>query len=473
MSQIVLLRVDRVNGSAGHPRHLHPALDLKYLQSGLMQAGAGPAPIVDGWLIAGGPAAWVARVMQYAPRMVAIKGASWCLAEATACAAALKQRGVTTIAIGQQVEHRQRLPHAPWQDAFDIALLGEPEQELPRCVGEWLAADALGNELGKQQTLQRYWQAFAAGRRFQVDDPLALYPPQFSAAEIEAYPFPFPLAKAPLRRWGYVMTAWGCPHACLHCTAIVRKSAQRGLQKRPARDVADEVAALLEQGVEAISFEDDTLLADRRHFLALCDEFARRRLDFPWLANARPDELDDTVLQAMAGSGGRCLKIGVESGVPRLIEALGKAKSGQRWIEQSEAGFAALHRHGLASVALFMVGLPGEAAPDVEQSIELALRLAPDYVQVQKFTRYPDIALWDASAPGAAADDLYHYGARTGEAGAAYLARMQGRFYRRFYLRPRFGFAHAVRYWRHYLHPAAFRQAVNAMAPFYRGKTNR
>lgn len=450
MNPIVLLRLDRMNGSEGHPRHLHPALDLKYIQAGLAQMGRESAPIVDGWLIAGGPAAWVERVLQHAPRIVVIKGASWCLAEAAACAAAFKQRGVLTIAIGQQVEHRRRLPNVLWQDSFDLALLGEPELELPRCVAALLA-----DTPARQEAVQHYRQAFAAGRRFQVGDPRSLPRPAFSAAELGAYPFPFPISTAPLRRWGYVMTAWGCPHACLHCTAIVRKSTQRGLQKRAPRDVADEVAALLDLGAQAISFEDDTLLADGRHFLALCEEFARRRLDFFWMANARPDELGEAPLQAMAQSGGRCLKIGVETGVPRLIEALGKARSGQRWVEQTEAGFAALHRHGLAAVALFMVGLPGESEQDVEQSIELALRLAPDYVQVQKFTAYPDIILWNASGHDAGEEgDLYHYGGTRQAASREQRPDLQRRFYRRFYLRPRFLASHAARYWRHYLQPA-------------------
>ncbi|MCK9283251.1 MAG: radical SAM protein [Rhodocyclaceae bacterium] len=459
MSGVVLLRVDRANGSEGHPRHVHPALDLKYVQAGLQVAGCPSVPIVDGWRDGGGPASWVAQALRHAPRVVAIKAASWCLSEATECAAALKRHGVTTVAIGQQVEHRQRLRDPRWMAAFDVALLGEPEQELTRCIAGLLA----GNP-DRAHLLEHYRAAFEAGRRFQVADPAVLPRPAFDAGELAAYPFPFPVAAAPLHRWGYAMTAWGCPHACLHCTAIVRKSTQRGLQKRAPRDVADEVAGLLERGAQAISFEDDTLFADGRHFLALCEEFARRRLIFRWMANARPDELDDALLRAAVESGGCCLKVGVETGVPRLIEALGKARCGERWLARTEAGFAALRRHGMASVALFMVGLPGETEPDVDQSIRLALRIAPDYVQVQQFTAYPDIGLWTRAASAGDPDALYHYGAA-----ADFPARMQRRFYRRFYLRPRFVFAHAVRYWRHYLHPAgqgASARALRFIVPF-------
>jgi radical SAM superfamily enzyme YgiQ (UPF0313 family) len=453
---VVLLRVDRARAESGHPRHRHPALDLKYVEAALAQHHGIACALVDGWLLADGPPAWIAAVLQHTPQIVVIKAASWCLNEATYCAEELKRRGIATLAIGQQAEHRLRLPDATWQRAFDAALLGEVESELPKFLAAWLAHPQERAALLAQRAAD-----FQGGVRHGISAADALPPPRFSDAELAAYPFPFPLPGPPLRRWGYVLTAWGCPHGCLHCTAIVRKSTQRGLQKRSPARVVDEIAAYLERGVDAIAFEDDTLLADRRHALALCEEISRRGLRLRWLANARPDELDDELIAALAASGASCLKIGVETAVPRLIEGLGKTRDGAAWAEQCAAGFAALRRHRIASVALFMVGLPDETADDVERSIALARRLAPDYVQVQQFMPYPDIALWTPASVDAN-QDLYHY------ADSPATAALQQHFYRRFYLRPGFLVRHLLNYGHHYLDTMARRPLRETLGFFRR-----
>ena len=73
MKGVVLVRVDRVEGSGGHPRHLHPALDLKILEAGLTVAHRMAATLVDGWLLPGGPQAWVADALAARPRIAVIK----------------------------------------------------------------------------------------------------------------------------------------------------------------------------------------------------------------------------------------------------------------------------------------------------------------------------------------------------------------------------------------------------------------
>lgn len=465
MNGVVLLRVDRVTVGNGHPRHLHPALDLKILQAGLEAAGT-PVTLVDGWLLAGGPDAWLRQALRGGPRVAVIKGETWCLPEAIECARRLRQAGVVTIAIGQQVSHAMRAAEAGWREAFDLALAGEVEEELLRLLPRLLDddSDLLRNDC---------WRLFARGHHHAVEAADGLPRAVFSATEMRAFAFPFPLPGRPLRRWAYVLGARGCPHRCRHCSSVVRKSFGDRLRWRDPVRVADEVAAHLAAGAEAIAFEDDTFFVDRRQFLALCDEMVRRRIVAPWIANARPDELDEERVAAAGAAGARLLKVGIETVTPRLVEMMGKSRHGANWRTQTEAGLARLKRHRIASVGLFLVGLPTQTRAEIADTLAWARDLAPDYVQVQIFRSYPDIPWWDelpATMRDAAA--AWHYGpisSTTAALPANALPAMQREFYRDYYLRPGFALNHLARCWRHYFAPAGLAATLDRLRYMLRG----
>lgn len=459
MSGVALLRVDRVGGAGGHPRHLHPALDLKILEAGLTQGSGVQTTLVDGWLLAGGPPAWVSRVLDGRPQVAVIKAETWCLPEAVECGLRLREAGVMTIAIGQQVSHAMRSPVARWREAFDVALAGEAEVELLSRLPRLLQGDAA--------TFANCWQRFDQGHHLEVLAPERLPRPLFSAAEQTAFAFPFPLPGKALRRWAYVLSASGCPHRCRHCSTVVRKSSGARLRKRSPQHVADEVAAHLASGAEAIAFEDDTFLVDRKHFLGICEELARRNIAVPWIANARPDELDAERVDAAAAAGARLFKVGIETATPRLIELMGKARDGEAWRRQSEEGLVRLKRHGIATVGLFLVGLPSETAAEVEATVRWAQSLAPEYVQVQIFRSYPDIPWWQDLAPELRdAVAAYHYGPildTPAAMPAGALAGLQRDFYRRYYLRSAYLLSHARSCWRHYCEPAGIAAALRRL----------
>lgn len=457
MSDVVLLRLPPA--ATAHPRHRHPALDLKYVQAGVAAAGGEPPPLLEDWR--GDGAGLAQRALATGARLAVIKAESGSLDASLACAARLREGGVVTVAVGQQVAHWAGTGLARWPQAFDLALLGEPEEVVPALVRE-LAAGA-----SPEPWRERCQAAYSRRQPWLVERPDQLVPPRFAHDELGAHPFPFPLRGCGARAWAYVLTAWGCPRPCRHCSAVVRKSVGQRLRQRSAGRVADEVARLADQGAQAVAFEDDSLFVDPRHLLALCDELVRRGPCLPWLANARPDELDEARVAAAAGAGAVALKVGVDSGSARLVEHIGKATNGAAWLAAAEAGFARLNARGIASVALFMVGLPDETEAEADASIALAQRLAPDYVQVQLFSPYPDIALWpELPAAVRGTGPLHHSRAPAASASriaADRLVALQRRFYREFYLRPGFALRHLARSGRHTLRPAMLRDVAAAL----------
>jgi len=401
---VLLLRIDRdVSTHTSHPRHLHPPLDLKYIQAAVHQITGQSVPFMDGWLHAWSPSQLTEKILPLRPQMVVIKAATWCIDEAVFVGKRLRGEGITTIAVGQHVSHVSKLDHRGWKEAFDIPVPGEPEEEVPLLIKRLLEGESV------RLLAPYYFDRMEKNKPFLVQEPDQMPKPCFDEKEFSDYAFPFPIPGNVAHKWGYVLTSWGCPRKCRHCSEVVRKTTGTILRTRNPVRVADEIASLLQAGADAICFEDDSLFCNRRHFLNICEEIIRRGLHFPWISHARPDELDEERIAAAAKAGAVLLKVGVESGASNIIETIGKSASGEVWLDKVEKGFALLQQYNVGSVALFMVGIPHETEADVEKSIALAKKIKPDYIQIQIFCTYPDSSFFDQLEAPLYPEGLYHY----------------------------------------------------------------
>ena len=463
-SPVVLVRVDRTpERHTLHPRHLHAPLDLLYVQAGLTARHGLAARLVDHWISPSSIEALIERLLRLRPRVVLVRANAWADREAVAVGRALRARNIVSVAAGQLVGHALMRPVAGWNAAFDIALHGEPEE----VAVDLLAALHDGDDAAAVATREAHRRSTGP---HQVTAPDALPWPTQTPGQMRDYRFPFPLRGRPARRWGHVQTSWGCPSRCLHCTEVVRKSVGYHYRRRDPGAVAEEVARLAADGADAICFEDDSLLADRRHFLALCDALAHLKPKVRWLASVRPDDLDGEAIAAAAEAGAALFKVGVETGVPWLAERIGKTRDGETWRRHVIEVFDAIDGAGIGSVALFLVGLPGETPGDHRSTREFVRRLRPDYLQLQRFTHYPDVAL-PAGDASASREADYHYPPAVGSFDT--LDAAQAGIYRDYYMSPGYVVRHLASKWRAYLDPHQLRASLLGMAGALRSVAGR
>jgi radical SAM superfamily enzyme YgiQ (UPF0313 family) len=187
-----------------------------------------------------------------------------------------------------------------------------------------------------------------------------------------------------------ITTSRGCPHRCFFCVYPQTMMGHR-LRSRSVDNVVDEVAYIVEQfpEVKAVFFEDDTFPANKQRCLAICEEIIQRRIRISWTANARVD-LDLETMLMMKKAGCRCLCVGFESGSQELLDAMQK---GIR-LEQSEQFMEAARKAGLLIHGCFMVGLPGETKETMRQTLDFAIRLRPDAIQMYPVMVYPGTAAY-------------------------------------------------------------------------------
>ncbi|MBN2490015.1 MAG: radical SAM protein, partial [Planctomycetes bacterium] len=168
-----------------------------------------------------------------------------------------------------------------------------------------------------------------------------------------------------------IVSSRGCPIGCCFC-ATSAMWGQR-FRARSARKVVEEIETVVaDHGIQGVWFFDDSFATDRRRVYALCDLLRARRLDVPWLCDARVDSVDEPLLARMKEAGCFSISFGVETGSARILaEVLGKhitldrVRQVKRWCEHV----------GIRARWLFMVGLPTETRQEALATLELMAEL--------------------------------------------------------------------------------------------------
>jgi len=173
---------------------------------------------------------------------------------------------------------------------------------------------------------------------------------------------------------GNLETKRGCDRACAYCADPVIKGAR--LRLRAPREVADELEALLRQGVDVLHLCDSEFNIPPEHALAVCEEFVRRGLGrrVRWYTYASVIPFSDELARAMRQAGCVGINFGADS-----ANALMLAAYGRRYRKDDIAEAVRLCRkHGMRVMLDLLLGGPGETEATVRDTIEFIKRIDPD-----------------------------------------------------------------------------------------------
>ena len=235
------------------------------------------------------------------------------------------------------------------------------------------------------------------------------------------------------RPTGVIMSARGCAFSCTYCV----RTFGRDMRYRSAESLAAEVAALREQGFPHVRFLDDTLTIKRDRMVELCARLSRQDRGLTWTALTRLDRVDADLLARMRRAGCRRLYVGVESASPRVLDLYKKRLS----LEEIREKIPMVKAAGIEVCTYFIVGAPSETPEEIEASISLALELEPDYIIVTRIQYWPGTDLFaahrdklDFNLYPTSCEPIPGHGIMThGE-----YMEWERKFYRRFYMRPRY-----------------------------------
>jgi radical SAM superfamily enzyme YgiQ (UPF0313 family) len=452
---ILLMRVSSsVDKDVEHPQFFDPPYALKCLQAGLEGKQDLQIHLLDCWIRPMSVSMLLDQSATIKPDLVVVSASSFDIDVADQYVIALKmqEHPPLIVGIGQGFYHHRDLAREQ-TERYDAILLGEPEQEFFRLFDQ---IRTIGTASDDWKT--RYRKFFDDGKRFLVEEPDRLAFPSYTADELDAYQSIFPVQVSRRVVWGYLVATRGCPHSCMFCSEVMRVSTGKKLRSRSAASVADEMEYLAKQGVNICSFQDDSFSANRKFMQSLCEELISRTSKMPWMARVRVDELNYELLTLMKKAGCVMLGIGVESGSERIIKAMHKQSTNRSWIELCRQVFGWTRDLGIGTNAYYVIGNPTETREEIEQTIQLAMELNSDSIQVHFYTPYPGSQAWDLykdQLADSVSKQLYHYARPIVSLAAVSpqeLVKLRSSFYKRYLFRPRFALRHLWRYGLFYLY---------------------
>lgn len=185
-------------------------------------------------------------------------------------------------------------------------------------------------------------------------------------------------------------TKRGCPNHCIYCADPIAKGNE--IRTRPPQAVGDELARLLEQGIDHLHTCDSEFNLPYGHALEVCQEIIRRNLGekLRWYAYCAPVPFSPELARIMRRAGCVGINFGVDSGDAEMLQRLGRDFSPEdiaqtvRWCKEAD----------IAVMLDLLLGSPGESRESLVRTIELMKRINPERVGVAVGVRvYPGTEL--------------------------------------------------------------------------------
>lgn len=186
-----------------------------------------------------------------------------------------------------------------------------------------------------------------------------------------------------------IITSRGCPYRCIFCSKSV---CGKNYRSNSPSYVVDEIRFLNEKfGVNEIKFYDDVFTLDKKRVIAICKLLKEQGIDIPWTCETRVNLVDSKLLRIMKDSGCYMIAYGVESGNQGVLNSLKKDIT----LKQVTEAFKLTHDVGIGTVAYFMLGSPEETSETIDETVEFAKKIDPDFAQFSITTPYPGTELYN------------------------------------------------------------------------------
>ncbi len=199
--------------------------------------------------------------------------------------------------------------------------------------------------------------------------------------------------------WFGLLSSRGCPYRCSYCLnhkivdryrdELGRSTNQIGFFRfRPPEKLVEEIRWVLTHytGVGTFIFDDDLFTQNVEHALATCAAYEQSGMKVPFVVNSHVKQLDPRVAEALARAGCRILKLGIESGSPRVRkEVLQRFMSNDDVFNTIEAA----EMFGLHTSGFLMVGLPYETHEERLETVELLAKSGIGRFRTSLFFPFP------------------------------------------------------------------------------------
>jgi len=177
---------------------------------------------------------------------------------------------------------------------------------------------------------------------------------------------------------GSIETKRGCDGKCRYCADPVAKG--RTVRLMPPAGVADEIEALLNQGVDVLHLCDSEFNLPPAHALEVCEELIRRKMGdkIRWYAYLAPAPFSRGLAESMLAAGCVGINFGADSTHPSILQSLGRNFTA----EDIRTAVDECRRTGIKVMLDLLIGGPGETPETARHTIETVKDMNPDRVGI-------------------------------------------------------------------------------------------
>jgi hypothetical protein len=156
----------------------------------------------------------------------------------------------------------------------------------------------------------------------------------------------------------------GCPFSCTFCSTSPYFRRQYRL-KSPKR-IIDQMRSIHHAyGIEEFNLIHDAFTAHRGKVIEFCEALQKSGEKFRWSCSARTDCVDEELLRMMAKAGCIGIFFGVETGSPRIQQAIGKMLD----LDQALAAIRCTEDCGMGSTVSLITGFPDESPEELNATV--------------------------------------------------------------------------------------------------------
>jgi radical SAM superfamily enzyme YgiQ (UPF0313 family) len=211
----------------------------------------------------------------------------------------------------------------------------------------------------------------------------------------------------------------GCPYRCAYC---YEGRGRPGIRALPRERIEAELEILESGGVSEVFVLDPTFNARGAEALSLLALLAERGGDIHWNFEIRAELVDRAQARAFARLS--CsLQIGLQSADPKVLEKIGRSIDRKKFAAKARL----LDEEGLIYGFDLIYGLPGDSLAGFRESIDFALSLSPNHLDIFPLAVLPGTSLFERrrelsldasdeppyllrSSPSFSPEDLYEAG---------------------------------------------------------------
>lgn len=263
--------------------------------------------------------------------------------------------------------------------AIDYLVIGEGEETFYELV----AADFRNVEAIAGVGFRRNGRGVLSAMRQHIADLDTLPFPAYHLLPDFPRRYNLPLFSYPKAPNTSIISSRGCPY---HCTYCDRSVFNRGFRFNSPGYIHEHLTYLhREFGIRHVFFYDDLFTYDRGRVAELCRLLSDSRLPVTYNCIARLEHVDQELVDLLKGSGCWQVNFGIESGDPAIL----KKHRMYMPLDEVQEKLRMVKSSGMRVKGLFMVGLPGEDEMAIRRTIDYALTLPLDEINVTKFTPFP------------------------------------------------------------------------------------